>query len=201
MKKNKVKFTAAVILAAGGSKRLGRPKQLLDWYGKTFIEQVVDTAQDAGLSPIIVVTGSNHALIANYLKNKDVEIVFNKHWQEGQSGSLITGLNTLIEKEISQFIFMLVDMPQLKEEWLKNIVQNADDKKFNIVTTTVNGVVTPPILFKERCFEKILSLRGDSGGKLLVKEFETLYLEHEDQGMILDCDTDEDYIQLINYYK
>ena len=201
MKKNETERTAAVILAAGGSTRLGRPKQLLDWFGKTFIEQVVETAIKADLYPIIVVTGSNHKLIEDHLKKKDVEIIFNNNWKEGQSGSLTAGLKKIQEKQISQFIFLLVDMPQLKEEWLKIIVQNSDDNNFDIVTTTVNGEVTPPILFKEKCFEKLFSLKGDSGGKRLVREFNTKYLEHEDQGMKLDCDTEEEYLQLLNTYK
>ena len=76
---------AAIILAAGGSSRLGRPKQLLDWFGKSFIAAVVDTAIQAELDPVIVVTGSNFELIEKELEDKDVIIVRNKDWGNGQS--------------------------------------------------------------------------------------------------------------------
>lgn len=196
----KHKSTAAIILAAGGSKRLGKPKQLLDWFGKPFINRVVDTALSAQLTPVIVVTGSNHDLIEKNLRGNEIEIVFNANWQAGQSTSLIAGVKELQKFKVPQFLFLLVDMPQVTEKWLIEILSHAEIDDSDIITTTVNGEVTPPILFKENCFKRILTIEGDSGAKWLVKEFRTKYLEHDDKGMALDCDTEEDYSKLIDFY-
>jgi molybdenum cofactor cytidylyltransferase len=150
----KHKSTAAIILAAGGSKRLGKPKQLLDWFGKPFINRVVDTALSAQLTPVIVVTGSNDDLFEKNLRGNEIEIVFNANWQAGQSTSLIAGVKELQKFKVPQFLFLLVDMPQVTEKWLIEILSHAEIDDSDIITTTVNGEVTPPILFKENCFKR-----------------------------------------------
>ncbi|MDW7755274.1 MAG: selenium cofactor biosynthesis protein YqeC, partial [Brevefilum sp.] len=77
--------TAGVILAAGGSERLNTPKQLLDWQGKPFIHQVAQQALEAGLEPLIVVTGAYHDQVVQALAGLPAEIVHNPDWRKGQS--------------------------------------------------------------------------------------------------------------------
>jgi molybdenum cofactor cytidylyltransferase len=86
---------AGIILAAGASTRFGQPKQLLDWHGRPFVRVVAETALAAGLSPVIVVTGSNAEQVENALKGSDVKIVRNQEWQNGQSSSVKAGITTL----------------------------------------------------------------------------------------------------------
>jgi len=83
---------AGIILAAGASTRFGQPKQLLDWHGKPFVRVVSETALAAGLSPVIVITGSNAEQVENAVKGLDVNIVRNQEWQNGQSTSVKVGI-------------------------------------------------------------------------------------------------------------
>src|ERR1700752_1673692 len=79
---------AGIILAAGESSRFGEAKQLLDWKGKPFVRAVAMTAVEAGLSPVIVVTGANAEKVESVVKDLDVEIVRNEDWKSGQGSSI-----------------------------------------------------------------------------------------------------------------
>ncbi|HRQ24660.1 MAG TPA: NTP transferase domain-containing protein, partial [Anaerolineales bacterium] len=87
--------TAGIILAAGSSTRFGSPKQLLDWKGKPFVRHIAETALQAGLEPVLVVTGFHHAQIESALKDLPVTIVYNAEYAHGQSTSIRAGVKAL----------------------------------------------------------------------------------------------------------
>ena len=88
--------TAGIILAAGESTRFGAPKQLLDWKGKPFVRQVAETALQAGLGPVVVVTGFHAADVESALNGLPVEIIHNAEYQQGQSTSIRAGIQALL---------------------------------------------------------------------------------------------------------
>ncbi len=193
--------TAGIILAAGESRRLGQPKQLLDWFGKTFIEKVIDTAVEAQLNPIIVVTGAYHDEIYAEIKDKSLVVLKNERWQEGQSSSMITGVHYIQRIGVKQFVFLLCDQPQVTKEQIINILNKADEPDLDIVFGTVKNKITPPILFNERCIEGILGLRGDQGGKKLFYSYRSEKVEYDDERLIMDADTEKEYKELIRVYS
>ena len=79
---------AAVVLAAGEARRYGELKQLLDWHGKTFVYTVANTALEANLSPVIVVTGAQHTKVEQAVVDLPVAVVYNPQWRQGQSTSV-----------------------------------------------------------------------------------------------------------------
>ena len=83
---------AGIVLAAGESTRFGQPKQLLDWRGEPFVRAVAKTALEAGLSPVIVVTGANAEQVEVAVQDLPVQIVRNPEWQSGQASSIKAGL-------------------------------------------------------------------------------------------------------------
>lgn len=87
---------AGIVLAAGESKRFGKPKQLLEWKGQPFVRAVAQTALQAGLSPVIVVTGANAEEVEAAVRGLDVVIVRNEAWQSGQGSSIRAGINALL---------------------------------------------------------------------------------------------------------
>jgi molybdenum cofactor cytidylyltransferase len=87
--------TAGIILAAGESTRFGSPKQLLDWKGKSFIRQVAETALQAELWPVVVVTGFHAAEIESALSGLPVSVIYNSEYQQGQSTSIRAGIQAL----------------------------------------------------------------------------------------------------------
>ncbi|MDO9303033.1 MAG: NTP transferase domain-containing protein, partial [Anaerolineales bacterium] len=87
---------AGIILAAGESTRFGAPKQLLDWKGKPFARQVAETALQAGLEPVVVVTGFCAADVESALKGLPVKIAHNPEYTQGQSTSIRAGIQALL---------------------------------------------------------------------------------------------------------
>lgn len=192
---------AAIILAAGGSSRLGRPKQLLDWFGKPFIKQLTHLAKQAQLDPIVVVTGSSYAEIEAAIKDDDVIIARNAAWQDGQSSSMQTGCKVLDGNKIDGFIIFLCDQPQVTLEMLKKMMNEAQREDIDIVATSVRGKVCPPTLFKMNCVDGIMSLQGDQGGRVLFKTYKTQILDWQDERLLQDSDTEEDYLKLLDLYS
>lgn len=192
---------AAIILAAGGSSRLGRPKQLLDWFGKPFIKQLTQLAKLAQLDPIVVVTGSSYAEIESALSDEDIKIARNDAWQEGQSSSMKVGCKALVGDKVDGFIIFLCDQPQVPLELLERMVKEAQREDIDIVATSVQGKVCPPTLFKVKCIDGIMSLKGDQGGRVLFKEYRTQVLDWQDERLLQDSDTEEDYLKLLDLYS
>jgi molybdenum cofactor cytidylyltransferase len=88
---------AGIILAAGESRRFGQPKQLLDWHGQPFVRAVAQNALEAGLSPVVVVTGASAEPVGAAVTDLDVKVVRNDEWQSGQASSIKAGVLSLIQ--------------------------------------------------------------------------------------------------------
>src|SRR5882762_89756 len=88
----------AVILAAGGSSRFERPKQLVRFRGKTLVRGVVDAASEAGCSPVVVVVGSDSERIRGSLKSARIVVAENESWRRGIGTSIRTGVDALIKE-------------------------------------------------------------------------------------------------------
>ncbi|HEV3326841.1 MAG TPA: NTP transferase domain-containing protein, partial [Puia sp.] len=84
--------TGTIILAAGNSSRLGRPKQLLPYRGKTLLTHVVAEALAADMQPVVVVTGAYQEEIRDFLKGQPVSIIHNPHWETGMASGIVAGL-------------------------------------------------------------------------------------------------------------
>ena len=192
---------AAIILAAGGSKRFGQPKQLLDWFGKTFIEVAIDTALKSKLSPVIVVTGAHADQVEDQISSYPVIIARNSDWSKGQSSSLIKGVDELVKIEDKPFIFLLCDQPQVPVVLVKGLARKARLSKAKIVITEVGGRTQPPIYFHQACIEEIKKLEGDQGGKIILGKYKTAHFHWNDDRIGIDCDTPEDYKKMIDSFK
>ncbi len=189
-----------IVLAAGASRRLGRPKQLLDWCGESYIVKTIKTAQSAGLSPIIVITGAYKNEIEKEIAGLNIEREFNPNWEEGQSSSMIRGAKKA--SQIDQpFMFLLCDHPQIPEKLIQAIVDASEETSIDIVGTMVAGRVVPPTLFKTKCIDDIMALEGDKGAKSVMQKHPIKYVQWKDEGLLLDCDTEEDYERQKTYYN
>ncbi len=99
---------AGIILAAGESQRFGQPKQLLDWKGQPFVHVVAKTALEAGLSPVVVITGANAEHVEQAVKDLNVIVVKNEEWKSGQGSSIKAGVRALIQP--------LPSLPQIRQQ-------------------------------------------------------------------------------------
>ena len=189
---------AGVVLAAGASSRFGSLKQTLAWGEQNFVNAVLRTARLAGLDPLILVLGNQAELIKKTLTERDVRIVNNPDWQQGQSSSLKAALSAL-EVEVSGAIFLLTDQPQLSVNFIAAIAE-AGIRTGKAVIPYINDHRCSPVFFSSQCFDKFLNLEGDQGGRQILGDCPHTLLPWLDEWMARDVDTPEDYRQLCQHF-
>lgn len=195
---------AGIILAAGESKRFGRPKQLLDWREEPFLRAVAKTAIKAGLSPVIVVTGARHEEVEPAVQDLPVKIVRNEKWQRGQSSSIQAGLKALTssssenqEKHVSGVgaaVFLLSDQPQIPDAVVRALIAHHATQLYPIIAPLVlMEQRANPVLFDRTTFPDLFKLEGDVGGRAIFSKHPVEYLPWHDDSLLLDVDKPEDY--------
>jgi molybdenum cofactor cytidylyltransferase len=206
--------TGAIILAAGNSSRLGRPKQLLPYRGKTLLAHIAAEALAAYLYPIIVVTGayqsevaddlrsrfsaSSHGLPTNPPRAQPLEIIVNPAWQDGMASGIVAGLSNMLslQPDVNAVIIAVCDQPFISSALLRQLVTIHDSSKKGIVACTYADSVGTPVLFGTPYFKQLLSLSGSEGAKKLLKQHpDDLATTPFPQGHI-DIDTEEDIQKL-----
>ena len=188
---------AGVVLAAGGSTRFGRPKQLLPWEDRPMIAHVADTAWAAGLDPVIVVTGAAAEASTAALANRPVQILRNYHWEEGLSTSLNLGVAAL-PPEAEAAVFLQVDQPLITPPFLRALVARWQESQADIVVPTWEGRYGSPVLFSQTRFPELAQCAGDVGGRTLLKRYadRIATLPVSDPELLTDVDTPEAYERL-----
>ena len=187
---------AGIVLAAGGSSRLGRPKQLLEWHGEAMVRKVALTALEAGLSPVIVVIGAYRKEVQAVLANIPVQLVYNPDWASGQSTSLAAGLRSL-PRDTGASIFLLADQPQAPATLARSLVERHAETLAPIIAPLIDGQRGNPVLFDRQAFPDLLALQGDTGGRALFSRYPVDWLPWHDARLLLDIDKPEDYQNLL----
>ncbi len=186
----------AIILAAGGSKRLGEPKQLLAWKGESFIRHVARSAVRAGFSPVIVVTGAIIDEIEQALNGLPVMIQHNPDWEKGQSTSIRTGLKSLPD-HCGGVVFMLADQPQIPVTLLSQLASSHHQTLAPVIAPLVDGRRANPVLFDRITFKDLMGLTGDVGGRAIFSKYHVSYVPWHDSSILIDVDLREDYERLV----
>jgi len=190
---------AGIILAAGESRRLGKPKQLLDWRGQPFVRAVTRTALEAGLDPVIVVTGANRENVEAAIEDLTAKVMANKDWPEGQGSSIKKGVQVLnFENPVGAAIFLLVDQPQVTTSILRALIEKHAEGLYPVVAPIVIDRRANPVLFDRVTFPDLLELEGDVGGRAILHKHNVEYLPWHDDRLLLDVDTPEQYQRLIS---
>lgn len=189
---------SAVVLAAGGSQRMGRAKQLLPVDGQPMLAHLVDTVLASGLEEVIVVLGAAASEAGAAIAGKRVQVIVNPGWAEGMASSLRTGLG-LVSPRAEAVLFVPADLPQLQASTIQAIVVHFLATRRPIIIPTYRGQRGNPVLFARSLFLELLALSGDSGGRSLFGRHheDIALLEAGDSGILLDVDTPEDYAALL----
>ena len=192
--------TGIIILAAGSSSRLGRPKQLLDYKGKTLLQTVINEALETSCRPVIAVLGANAKEIASQHQHDQISFVINESWENGMASSIVAGLSAIIRNnsEIESIIIAVADQAFIKMINFNNLIEKQKETGKNIIASTYAETIGTPVLFKKDYFEALLSLTGAEGAKKILKQYpqdvETVVFEHGE----IDIDTETDYNNLIS---
>lgn len=187
----------AVVLAAGGANRFGAPKLLLPLPGPTarpLIAHVVDAVLAGGVHRVIVVLGASAPQVREALAGRDLTLVENPRWPEGMSTSLKAGLSAACP-DADGVLFVLGDQPGLRAEHIHALVEAFAKTPADIVYPTFGGRRGNPVLMARRTFPALQELAGDQGGRALIASgrFQTLAVEMEDAGVLVDIDTPDDW--------
>ena len=191
------KPVAAVILAAGESRRMGQPKLLLPWRDGCVLDAVLSQVAAAPFDDAVLVAGAYRARVEEIASGHGIRCVYNPDYAAGQSTSLIAGLNALPADTAAMFI--LADQPGLDAELLRRLVEAYQQSNAPILQPrTSQGRSGHPVLFAPSLFAELRALSGDVGGRpvLQAHKNEIQYLLTEDDGIWQDLDTPEDYRRL-----
>ena len=189
---------AGIVLAAGGSTRFGKPKQLLDWKGQPFVRAVSETAIRAGLSPIVVVTGANAEQVEAAISDLDVIFVRNADWQSGQGSSIREAVKSLTDTQVGGAVFLLSDQPQVSTAVIRALREKHTEELSSIVAPMVIDRRGNPVLFDRVTFPDLMTIEGDTGGRAIFHKYRVEYLPWHDDSLLLDVDTPEQYERLIS---
>ncbi len=192
--------TAGVILAAGGSDRLGAAKQLLDWQGAPFVRQVAQKALESGLSPVIAVIGAHREGVEEALAGLDVTWVHNPDWAEGQSTSMQAGLAALPE-DADSALFLLSDQPQIGSDLIQALLERYAIHRQPITAPRVHGQRANPVLFSNAAFDSLRKVVGDRGGRAVFDQFAVDWLDWDDARILWDVDEPGDYQRLLEAFQ
>ncbi|MGA2889083.1 MAG: nucleotidyltransferase family protein [Terracidiphilus sp.] len=161
----------AIVLAAGASRRLGQPKQLLMHGGEMMIERSIRLASEAGAAPVITVLGAYHELIREAVRLSNFTPVINSAWDQGISTSIQTGLDAVLKSDPQTpgALVLACDQPRLSVEHLRAMLEVFCARAaLAIVASAYKGVVGIPAVFPREVFAELRALRGDKGARALL---------------------------------
>ena len=188
----------AVVLSAGESSRMGRPKALLPVENQTFIERIVSALRGGSIQRVIVVLGHNAEQLRPSIEPLGVEIVVNPDYKQGQLSSLQTAVRFLEnDPSCDGMMVHLVDHPYLSPQLVETLVRRFNESKKRIALPVHSGKRGHPVIFSRALFAELLNAPMDQGAKAVVNAHraETLEVETDEKGITLDIDTPELYRQ------
>ncbi|NNK73783.1 MAG: nucleotidyltransferase family protein [Flavobacteriaceae bacterium] len=190
---------AILILAAGASSRMGRPKALLNWKGKTLIERVIDLAQSVESSQVMVVLGSDKDKIQKTIRDKSISFVINDNWIMGMGKSISTGVKSIMDQRsnIKGILILLADQPYLSKEILDQLLDIFTSHPNRIAATLYGeeryGV---PAIFPAEHFQDLIKLNADQGARDILNDKKIIIHGVKGGDAVFDVDTPEDFKNL-----
>jgi molybdenum cofactor cytidylyltransferase len=194
---------AAVVLAAGESSRMGRPKALLPIDGVRFIEKIVSSFQSTKVGKILVVLGHNAEEIRQKIADLPVLIVVNNEYKKGQLSSLVAAIRDIQSRqssaELDGILVHLVDHPYVNPILVDVMIDRFYESKKLIVVPRYHGRRGHPVIFSRSLFSELQDTPLDQGAKAVVHahQKDTLEIDTEDEGVTIDIDTPEEYRQFV----
>lgn len=188
---------AVVVLAAGGSTRLGHPKQLVEFKGKTLLEHTLGQVSMLGFQHRVLVLGSRHEEIQGKIDTSGFKVVINDDWEQGMASSIKLGLKAaMAEEALDHALFLVSDQPFLERVNLIKLVHTQLTKKPNATYSQYGENIGVPAIFGKTAFPLLLQLDGDEGAKKLIHSKDFDYCTEAFQKGGFDVDTEEDVRQL-----
>ncbi len=191
---------AAIILAAGASRRMGQAKQLLPYKGQTLLSHVINCAIASSCNSVIVILGANADQIEPEITSLAVKIVKNNTWNEGISSSIRCGIACVQEQDlnIDGVVFLTCDQPFISAEIIKQLIEAYDSTNKPIIASQYGKTLGIPVLFSRSFFSELMQLKGDFGAKKIIKKYPDLVSKIDFPQGNIDLDSLADYQEFIS---
>lgn len=192
-------MVSAILLAAGESKRMGKPKQLMPLGKSTVLEQAIDNLLNSKVSKVIVVLGYRAEEMIKVVAIKPVKIAINRAYQQGMSTSIVTGLN-LVDDGAQAVMLALADQPFIDSETINRLIHEFFNHDKGIAIPVYQGRRGHPIIFSMKYKGELLKLKGDIGGRQIIKQHpdDVLEVAVDSEGINIDINSLSDYYSHVN---
>lgn len=191
-----------LMLAAGSSARMGRPKQLLPWGDSTLIEHQISVLLKTG-NPVNVVLGFNSDLIIPVIEKYSINIFINHSWNKGMGGSVSTGIVKMkrMFPEADGILITLLDQPMVTASYLEKMKSAfKPGLKQILVSQSTSGWRGVPALFDKCYFTELAQLSNDEGARKIIKKYADNVIHLDGGEMLEDIDTPESYALLLSRF-
>ncbi len=191
--------SAGIVLAAGSSRRMGRPKQLLDVGGKPLLELIINQANASGLDEVLVVLGAEADQIRKRVDFGRAFVIINRDHATGMASSLRAGIAAL-DDEIDRAVVILGDQPAVTSSVLDELVDLQERSGLPAAALSFDGLLHPPVVLARALWPDLTALEGDGGCRALIRQRPELVATlpaEGDRKHPTDIDTPEDYERLV----
>lgn len=182
-----------VILAAGASSRMGKPKQLLPHGNGTLLNTAISAARGSLCAPIVLVLGANAPEIRKRTTTRNLMVVENGLWSEGIASSLRVGISTLWESDVDAAVIMTCDQPFVDAVVIDQLVYLFRSSRKPIVASQYADTLGIPALFDRSLFPQLLKLSGDKGARAIIQSHQSDTAIFNFPAGVIDIDTVDEY--------
>ena len=184
----------AIVLAAGESKRMGKPKPLLRFSDRTFLEQIVSVLRLSDADRITVVLGAEAETIERSVDLSGTNVVINEDYAKGQLSSLIAAIEQT-PQDTDAILVCLVDAPFITKEVVNSIINKFRETDSPIIVPVFNEERGHPTLFSKSLFDELLSAPEDQGARAVIysNKERVLEVETSENGILIGIDTPDEY--------
>ena len=190
--------TAILILAAGESKRMGEPKQLLPYNNSTLLLHAIEQANSIKYADVFIVIGAHFADVFKSIRGQRATILKNNNWEEGMGSSISKGVELIKKKNnYNRVLVTLADTPLVTKEHYEELISLSDETGKRIILTNYEEISGVPAIFDKSLFNELTILSDNEGAKPVVEKYKKEVLRMTSKIPFFDVDTKEAYQKLL----
>ena len=185
--------SAALVLAAGSSSRLGHPKQLVSYKGTTLLRYTLDQIVD-NFTPTYVLLGAYSEQIQKEVNLSDCKVLVFENWQEGMGSTIAFGTKEICKQQpqLQNLLISVADQPKLSSNFIEELLNMHSQQGKSITASHYSNALGAPTLFSNAHFDALKKLSGETGAKKIIQENRSTLASVDFPGGEMDIDTHED---------